>query len=1109
MLEIIKTKLLPPRLKPEMIDRKICMDPSALIENKKAVLVTAPAGYGKTTFILQLLQKLNQPQLWYQLDIYDNDPAVFLQYLITGIQQYLPRFGKEALTIINQGDFNNNYRLLLGILVNGLAQLKSKFVLVLDDFQVITEAVIHRFMQEFVERLPENVHLLMASRTTFPLLLPRLLANGEVTLIDTRNLRFNRKEIKEYFACHSYYPSEELIDSIEKNTGGWPIALGLAKAFPAEDKDNLFAGRTQEIYSYLAGEVLDNQPQTIRDFLTATSVLEILTPEDCDLLLERSDSVEILDYLEKQQLFLTVLQGKIKAYQYHHLFRDFLRTRLGDKRMELMRRAGLIARESGEFDWAIESFIAAGLDAEAITTIEAAAKSSLSQGRWLTVSRWLNSLPSKLITTNSWLSLYQAQVELYRNRFGEVEKWADNALTLFKQNGDQTGLAESRLVQARIFRHCGKYRESLELLEAAEAYLASMGPRVDLPLEKSILFYLTGRLQEAESLLLEVLKEAERLGDGYMTSHLLEGLGNIYYIKGDYQKALSIYKKGIQVSPERILPNYYALDFMALIHLDWGEVEPAFEYAKRNMAIKENLGMNEALPSAYMHLGFLYVDIGKVELAEDHYRRAYDLNRENQGDSFYLALNLIFWARSLALLNRFSEARLKMEEAMEVAGSEPSLVLANCLTVGGIVLLLIGDLKTAEEMLRQGTAMMEQIRFRKGICLAYEFSAAFYFVSKKLELAGEYAQKALESAARLNDLQVFVTFYEILKPVLKYGLENDVEVSFINRILSRIGPPAAKLLIDLAGHPDPEARKRIIAPLAELGEGPGKEVLLRLTQDDTDQVAELARSVSLRVGINQEMSAGHFEIKQPPLLKINGLGPLFISFNNNDLTSVNWRREKARDLLVYLAHVKEPVKKERILEDLWPDRDDFKSDALVHTTVYWLRQLLGKYGGANLILFGGGRYQLSVDCYETDWRRFEQLCSSFSVNSFDNIIKRANLLEEALSLYRGHYLKELDYHWLLPYQERYKNLYMQTGLNLARLYVETKEFQKSVELLNRLMETNNFLEEAHVLMMTAYTKMGDRVGAIRYYQKITDLFHSELGLSPPAEAGMLYQKVIG
>lgn len=209
-----------------------------------------------------------------------------------------------------------------------------------------------------------------------------------------------------------------------------------------------------------------------------------------------------------------------------------------------------------------------------------------------------------------------------------------------------------------------------------------------------------------------------------------------------------------------------------------------------------------------------------------------------------------------------------------------------------------------------------------------------------------------------------------------------------------------------------------------------------------------------------------------------------------------------------MAHFKEPVGKERIIEDLWPDQEEQILSYILHSTVYRLRKVLDKFKPGETLLHGGSRYQLAADFYETDWHRFEGLCSAFSAGGFDHP-KRINLLEEALSLYRGDYLEELDYQWILPYRQRYKNLYLQNGVNLARLYIEAKEFKKAVNLVDRLMETDSFLEEAHILAMTAYAGMGDRIGAIQYYQKIAELFRLELGLSPPAKAVELYQKVVG
>lgn len=140
------------------------------------------------------------------------------------------------------------------------------------------------------------------------------------------------------------------------------------------------------------------------------------------------------------------------------------------------------------------------------------------------------------------------------------------------------------------------------------------------------------------------------------------------------------------------------------------------------------------------------------------------------------------------------------------------------------------------------------------------------------------------------------------------------------------------------------------------------------------------------------------------------------------------------------------------------------------------------YASNDLIFLKGGRYQLLYNDLETDWCRFEKL----SVLSHERGVisdLAARQMEEAVQLYRGHYLEELGYPWLLPYQEYYQNLYTQTRLRLARFYIEIKEYQKAYIHLLRLMEANYLMDEAHILMMTVYAGSGDRIGAFRHYSK--------------------------
>ena len=241
-------------------------------------------------------------------------------------------------------------------------------------------------------------------------------------------------------------------------------------------------------------------------------------------------------------------------------------------------------------------------------------------------------------------------------------------------------------------------------------------------------------------------------------------------------------------------------------------------------------------------------------------------------------------------------------------------------------------------------------------------------------------------------------------------------------------------------------------------------------------------------------------------LRISGLGPLRILLGNNDLTTVNWRTKKVRDLLIYLAHYQEPATRERIIENLWPDYQDQKPVNLFHTTLYWLRQLLHKYTSHDLIIFKGGRYRLLDHNLETDWRRFEKLALSADERGVLSDL-RARQMEEAILLYRGYYLEELDYPWLHPYQEYYRNLYIQTRLRLARFYLTTKEYQKASLHLLHLMENDFLMDEAHILMMTIYTKSGDRIGAFRHYQKMVKAYRDECGISPPPEAARLYNTI--
>lgn len=589
MSRLMITKLLPPRISSELMERPRLLELFTRKKDLKLIVITAPAGYSKTISTLQYVNTLPFPFVWYQLDQYDNDPAVFIQYLIAGIERHFPGFGAETLQLVLQSNVGSSLRSIVIALINELACLpQPDLTVVLDDYHVILTPEIHRFIQELLEYLPFGIQLIIVSRISPPLNFSRYQVAGEMLMLDSDVLRFTGSEMREIISRRQPALSEAMIDSLIDRTAGWPAALKLLTASAVQKDLTLQTRDAKYIYDYLANEVLDRQPEEIREFLISTAVLETITPEMCDLLLERVDSRNILENLEKLQLFLIPLAGQSNAYRYHQLFRDFLLERLGPRKYHLLRKAGEIARQNEDWDRAIEYFAAAGSGQDLSVLLEKAGRQAFRQRRWQTVERWLGLLDRGQIATDEWLSLFQAKIAVYRGKLKEAENWINKSMAGFTSSRNEAGIAECQFLQAKILNRNGCYQESLNLLADAYPVLQQSEPvfRFELPLEKALLFIRMGRLRQAEDLLLKGLQVVVEQDDSWITAHFMEGLGWTYYMLGQTMKALEYYEKAVRLSPGGILPNFFP-DFTPFLYQELGELDRAFAYLENSIATKK------------------------------------------------------------------------------------------------------------------------------------------------------------------------------------------------------------------------------------------------------------------------------------------------------------------------------------------------------------------------------------------------------------------------------------------------------------------------------------------------------------------------------------------
>lgn len=339
---------------------------------------------------------------------------------------------------------------------------------------------------------------------------------------------------------------------------------------------------------------------------------------------------------------------------------------------------------------------------------------------------------------------------------------------------------------------------------------------------------------------------------------------------------------------------------------------------------------------------------------------------------------------------------------------------------------------------------------------------------------------------------------------IKMKVSNRMEL--VKKILEvkPLGKNDYPLMDVLIKHPDPEVRRRIIIPLAEIGDLKALNALGVLEKDPSAEVAQLAQNVLFRVNnINTEGIIGG-TIKN--YISFKTLGPFLISKDDTELASINWRTAKSRDLLAFLLHQGKPVSKDLILEELWPEYDLEKAQSLFHTVLYYLRQILKNIEVPELIVYRNAMYSLQSGFYFDERQQFQEMTTA-GLRSETDAKTACDLLERAISLYHGDYLAELDYPWLLPLREKLRNLYCEALLKVAGCCFDEADYQRAINHLLLAIEINPYLEEPYRLLMKTYAAFGDRNMARQIYQKLSTLLKEELGIDPSSETVALYEKL--
>jgi LuxR family maltose regulon positive regulatory protein len=438
---ILATKLYvpPPRpkivLRPHLIERLN----EGLSSGRKLTLISASAGFGKTTLVSEWLADRKRPVAWLLLDEGDNDPTRFLTYLVAALQTIASNIGAGALAVL-QAPQPPPTEVILTALLNEITTIPDHFILVLDDYHVLDSKPVDNVLTFLLEHLPPQMHLVIATREDPHLPLARLRARGQLTELRAADLRFTPAEAAEFLGqVMGLNLSAEDIAALEARTEGWIAGLQLAALSMQGHQDvtsfiQSFTGSHHFVLDYLVEEVLHQQSESIQTFLLRTSILDRLCGPLCDaVLLDPSASgQETLEYLEHANLFIVPLDNERHWFRYHHLFADLLRQRLQrsstlstgkEKRGvdELHRRASEWYEHNGSAADAIRHALAAEDFARAADLVELVMPGTDRSRQYATLLGWLKAIPDELVRLRPVLSYWYASISMSCGELGGVE----------------------------------------------------------------------------------------------------------------------------------------------------------------------------------------------------------------------------------------------------------------------------------------------------------------------------------------------------------------------------------------------------------------------------------------------------------------------------------------------------------------------------------------------------------------------------------------------------------------------------------------------------------------------------------------------------------------
>ena len=931
-------------------------------------MVSAAAGYGKSSLLADFAHDTDHAVAWLRLTEANRDVVVLVGDLLSALQGPFPAWESRLPQLAAQP----------GVLPADLAHAflhemvdacDEYFTLVLDDFHLVDDVpAITGFFDEVLAELPDQAHLVVAGRTRPNLRLPRLIAQQQVAGLSEEHLRFTPDEVEALLALRHL---DDLPPGAARNlvndTEGWITGILLTTHLMRQSLPAELLGPNQPVavlFDFLAVEVLEQQPPALRQFLMESAVLPEMEPPVVNAVLGRVDSSALLIQAEQRRLFLSVIGDESRAYQYHHLFRDFLLDRLRTENPQRLhtlqsRAAGWYA-ENGMPEAAVTYYLQAGDLRQAAALTEAHAQAMFTRGRFATLIHWAEQLAPQALEAPR-LYLYVGSFHIDNGENEPARRALDTAAAGYTRRQDAVGLLEVSLRQTFALIRQSAFQQALPMAEQAVADAQALQ---QVASQAVALRYVgrseqaLGNLVRAEQALQAAADTLEHTEHRYNLALILTDLSMVFRLRGKTTDAARAQQQALV-----LLRALSAMPRVAdlLNNIGWdqhmlGQYEAAMGTFAEALQWAHRSGNSYSQMLVLASQADLLADLGDRPQAAALYQQARGIAEQISEWAMVVYLDT-----ALARQERWSGNYLGALELLRRATrtlSEYKITNPQADIEGqrGMALVEMGRVGEGLAVLHKTSQDLEQAGTPIYLAQALLFQANAEFQEGHTGEATNSLRQALSVAERMGYEQMLLSEVPRTRRMLE-GVRGQAD----------FGPQVTALLTRADSLPGVRAR------LAERG----------LITASANAPAELA-----------------------PGLEVRALGPLAILKDGEAIPGKSWRSARPRELFLYLID-RVPVARDEVLSTFWPEMTLPRAVANLYQSLYLLRRALG----VDVVVLEDQTCRLAPGLdLRYDAKEFEQQART-ALAYRRNEVRRLGTLAAAAALYGGDYLNELSVEW--------------------------------------------------------------------------------------------------